>query len=42
MKKKLFVKMKNLYCNELYKSIYDEVICKQKQSFMDVLQNRYS
>ena len=42
--KKLFVKLKNVYFNELQKSIYDEVINTQKQSFRSsskkgVLQN---
>ena len=29
--------MKNVYCGELWKSIYDEVINTYKKSFLDVL-----
>ena len=42
IKKKLFVKMKNVYCTELQKSIYNQVINTRKQSFTDVLQNKCS
>ena len=34
--------MKNVYCSELSKSVYDEVINTQKQSFTGVLQNSCS
>ena len=34
--------MKNGYCSEFSKSVYDEVINTQKQSFADVLQNSCS
>ena len=34
--------MKNVFCSELYKSIYAEVICKQKKPFIDALQSRRS